>query len=236
MEIDAAALQVPRDTPTLTELATQRLRDAILGLQLRPGLRLIERDLAEQTGVSRTCIRAALQHLESEGLVERRSRLGLFVTALSEAEARQIYEVRAALESAMARLFVERADAADVSALRTACADVAGAINGGDMRGYAEALARFYNAMLRGSRNDIARRFLEQLHARVTYLRTLTAQRATPKRRLRTLALLRQILSAAEARDADAMASHCSAFVERSARFALRVLADAESLEPLEEH
>ena len=87
--------------------STQALREAILSLRLSPGTRLVERDMVGKLGVSRTGVRAALQSLESEGLVVRGARGVFAVAAVSREEARQIYEVRAALEPAMARAFIE---------------------------------------------------------------------------------------------------------------------------------
>ena len=67
------AIKVVKETPNLRELTTEALRNAILSMHFKPNQKLVERTLCEQTGVSRTCVREALQHLVSEGLVERMS-------------------------------------------------------------------------------------------------------------------------------------------------------------------
>jgi DNA-binding GntR family transcriptional regulator len=59
--------------------------------------------------VSRSSVREALRHPRGRGLVERRGNRGLFVASITPDEARQIYEVRAAIEPEMARLFAARA-------------------------------------------------------------------------------------------------------------------------------
>ena len=79
------------ESPTLREQTVVTLREALLNEVFRPGEKLVERKLAEQTGVSRTSIREALSQLESEGLVTRMAGKGMFVTRLSESEIRQIY-------------------------------------------------------------------------------------------------------------------------------------------------
>ena len=90
---------------------------------------------------------------------------------------------------------------------------------------YVEAFATFYAVLLAGSGNEVARRILDTLDARITYLRHLTTQRAPLARQLRTVALLRGIFAAAQARAPALAARRCAAFVARSARFALDVLA-----------
>lgn len=182
--------------------------------------------MVDRLGVSRTGVRAALQSLEAEGLVVR-GRRGVFAVAMaSPDEAREIYEVRAALEPAMARLFIERATAAEVAALGKAVARAEAAARALDGHSYVEAFRNFYAVLLAGSGNQTARGILETLEARITYLRYLTTQRAPQARQLRTVALLRGIFDAVEARDAARAARRCEAFVKRSARFALEVLAE----------
>src|SRR5437762_11248559 len=117
MAVTTDSLRVIQNTPTLREMTTDRLREAILSMHFKPNERLVERDLCDQTGVSRTSVREALRHLESEGLVERRPNKGLYVTAITVEEARQIYEVRGALEPALGRLFTQRATERDLNAL-----------------------------------------------------------------------------------------------------------------------
>jgi DNA-binding GntR family transcriptional regulator len=202
------------------------LREAILTLHLAPGTRLVEREMADRLEVSRTGVRAALQSLESEGLVVRGQRGVFAVATVTRDEARQIYEVRAALEPAMARLFVEHATDDQISALGAAVARAEAAANALDGHAYVQAFRDFYAVLLTGSGNQIARQILETLEARIAYLRHLTTQRAPQSRQLRTAALLRGIFEAVERRAPDRAARRCGAFVARSAQFALEVLAE----------
>lgn len=216
-----------RRQDTLTGRSTQRLREAILTLRLAPGTRLVEREMVDRLDVSRTGVRAALQALEAEGLVVR-GRRGVFAVAtVSPDEARQIYEVRTALEPAMARLFIARATDEQIAALGAAVARAEAAARAQDGPAYVEAFRAFYNVLLEGSGNAVAQRILETLEARITYLRHLTTQRAPQSRQLRTAALLRGIFTAVQARVPERAADRCVAFVARSARFALDVLAEA---------
>ena len=93
-----------------------RLRADIVHGLLRPNQRLVEVELAEALGVSRTPVRETLQRLTLEGLV-RRQRGGWVVHEHSREEIRAIYEVRAALEGYAAFLAAGRATAAQLQAL-----------------------------------------------------------------------------------------------------------------------
>jgi DNA-binding GntR family transcriptional regulator len=223
--MDTMDPNAPQDTSA--RRSTNTLREAILALRLAPGTRLVERELVSRLGVSRTGVRAALQSLEAEGLVVRGERGVLAVATVSADEARQIYEVRAALEPAMARLFVERATDQQVALLGEAVARAETAARALDGHAYVEAFHRFYGALLAGSGNEIARHILETLDARITYLRFLTTQRAPQARQLRTVALLQGIFEAVERRAAEEAVRRSGAFVKRSARFALDVLTSA---------
>lgn len=222
------AIRVFKDSPNLRELTTQALRNAILDMRFKPNERLVERRLCQQTGVSRTCVREALQHLESEGLVERVPNRGLFVATVSRDEARQIYEVRAALESAAGRMFVERASDKHLKALEAAYGRVARTATKQPVIAYVKALDDFYDVLLEGAGNEVARRVLRTLRARMNYLRALTTRASYAARQLETLKKMRAIVEAAGDRDARVMARRCRDFVRRSARFADKVLGDQE--------
>jgi DNA-binding GntR family transcriptional regulator len=124
----------------------------------------------------------------------------------------------------MARLFIARAGDDQVVALGKAVARAEAAARGRDAAAYVEAFRSFYDVLLAGSGNEIARRILEMLEARIAYLRHLTTQRAPHARQLRTVALLRGIFIAVQKRAPDLAERRCAAFVERSARFAMEVL------------
>src|SRR6516165_8469146 len=143
MTADVGDLRVDRDALTLRELTTGKLRDAILSLRFKPGEHLVERVLCEQTGVSRSCMREALQHLESEGLIERRGGRGLFVASVTTEEARQIYEVRAALEPEIGRLFAERASEGQIDELFASVEALGTAMEAHDVQMYVRSLDLF---------------------------------------------------------------------------------------------
>lgn len=93
---------------TLTDAVHTLLRRAIIEQALKPGMRLPEDTVGEQFGVSRTIARHALVRLENEGLVVTRRNRGAFVAEPTLEEAKQIFEVRRALEAEVVRLLVQR--------------------------------------------------------------------------------------------------------------------------------
>lgn len=111
---------MPTDSSLIAENAAEathtRLRDSILSGELRPRQRLVEVDLAELLGVSRTPVREALLRLRQEGLVSQKN--GWFVRDLDPAEVLEFLEARALLESATAGLAAARRDDATIPRLR----------------------------------------------------------------------------------------------------------------------
>lgn len=99
----------------------ERLRDDIVARRLEPGAPLVETDLADRYGTSRTPVREALRRLEQDSMVER-GRRGLQVRAPSPAEILEIYEVRIDLEALSAALAAERHTALDLVRLKSAAA------------------------------------------------------------------------------------------------------------------
>src|SRR5690554_2823503 len=117
---DWASAPVDRVAAPLREQVITALRTAILDFQLRPGQRLVERELVEQLGVSRTTVREALRELTSEGLVTVVPQKGAVVATPTLEDAVDLYEVRAALESLVVTRFVERASDQQVVRLQEA--------------------------------------------------------------------------------------------------------------------
>jgi DNA-binding GntR family transcriptional regulator len=94
----------PPKPPTLKEHVVQRLTDAILSGQLKPGERLLEAHLAEKFRVSRAPVREGLYKLQELGLAVSRPRHGIFVVKLSEEDVQKINSLRVILEAEALRL------------------------------------------------------------------------------------------------------------------------------------
>lgn len=112
----------PINTVTLKDHVYEKLKDAITGMDIYGNdadLRLDERTLAEQLGISRTPLREAIARLERDGLVEVVARKGVFVQRKSMDEILEMIVAWAALESMAARLATEHATDDEIASLRS---------------------------------------------------------------------------------------------------------------------
>ena len=165
------SFKVNRNPITLREIVLDKLRSAIMNFQLLPGDRLVERDLCERLGVSRTSVREALRHLESEGLVEFADAKGPRVAIITLEDACDIYELRCVLEGLIVQLFTLRAKARNIRALEKALKENRKALNEGELQQVIDSVQSFYDVLLEGSGNHVAATQLRQLQARISYLR-----------------------------------------------------------------
>jgi GntR family transcriptional regulator of vanillate catabolism len=112
--MSANPAEFPTPLPTRSASVVEALRSAVLGGEFQPGERLHEIRLTERLGVSRTPVRAALQALASEGLLDYSPNRGYAVRDFPIAEVVNAYEVRAVLEGLAARLVAEQGPSEDV--------------------------------------------------------------------------------------------------------------------------
>lgn len=199
------------------------LREAIIAGSLAPGQKLIERDLCEQTGVSRSSIREALRNLESERLVESLDTKGVVVATLTPEIAAEIYEVRAALESEAALHFAERASDAEIVELETTYIALKNT-SVQDDEAFLTISNRFYAIIYEGARNATAKQLMQSLSARISLLRATTTRRGPLERRGGTVDLMGKIFDALKVRDGKEAALACRILISRSAQFAADVL------------
>lgn len=151
----------------------------------KPGSRLVENELADRFGVSRTPIREALQRLETQSLLTRDGR-SLIVASLDHSQLSELYVVRGALEGLAARLAARHATPEELAVLR-------------DMLNADRALVDDPNAMSRANR-----RFHKQIHL-ASHNRFLVQQLDLVHR---SMALLASTSIAAEGRSADTLEEH----------------------------
>jgi DNA-binding GntR family transcriptional regulator len=221
-----SADQVGRVAAPLREQVVTLVRDAILGFRLKPGQRLVERELVEQLGISRPTVREVLRQLAVEGLVTVVPQRGAVVTALSRDDAADLYEMRASLEALAVRRFVQRATPEHVAELRAAVDEIERTARSAEPQDQLQAKDHFYDVLFRGCGSPPLQQTVAGLQARVRLLRATSL--SEPGRPQEAAAELRAVVDAVEAGDAEAAATACARHVDNAARTALSRLRDPE--------
>jgi DNA-binding GntR family transcriptional regulator len=170
-----APLKIVRASATAARAAapsstTQRIVDAITASiverRLMPGTKLAEQQIADLFGVSRTVVRQALNQLSRDHLVRLEPARGAFVAEPGVDEARQVYEVRRMLETAMARELAAKISDAQVTELRNHLADEQDAVARTDVTGRTRLLADFHVVLARMLGNEVLAGLLADLLSR----------------------------------------------------------------------
>jgi DNA-binding GntR family transcriptional regulator len=142
---------------------TEALRAAILAGEYAPKQRLVEVDLCERFSTSRFILRAAMQELAAQGLVEFQRNRGARVREISLAEAIEITEVRILLEGLLAARAAERVTKADIAMLRKLAKDMRIAVERSELLAYSDLNAQLHAAIRDIAAHETAARLLRQL-------------------------------------------------------------------------
>lgn len=212
-------------SPALAPVRRQiedRLRGAIYSGILKPGEKLIERDLCTRLGVSRTSLREALRQLEAEGLINLVPYRGPEVAYLSLKEAVEIYQLRELLEGFAGQQFAKLANEAERSELEACFDDIRKAIEANEYERLIDLKELFYRTLLSGAQNEVARETLSRLNGRVRRLRAISL--SAPDRPLQTLAELEVVMAAIRNKDPEKARVACSQHVQQAAEAALKSL------------
>ncbi|MBE7550002.1 MAG: GntR family transcriptional regulator [Anaerolineales bacterium] len=198
---------MPAEADKITEAdeSYTRLYQAIVRGQLLPNERLVELELAEKFDVGRAAVRTALVRLEQEGLVEREPNRGARVRLVSEAEAVEMYEVRAVLEGLVARYAARNATDQDIATLRAIHKQMEAYLGQGELLKISDLNAELHEKLLQIAQHQTVTRLLERLRAqrvRFQYRTVLLAGRAQ-----HSLAEHRAIIEAVAAHNSDAAES-----------------------------
>lgn len=205
--------------PVREQLAAS-LRDAIGSGRFTPGERLVERELCEQTGASRTAVREALRQLEGEGFVTLLPQQGCVVTRVTRDDAVAITAMRSLLEGEAVRLFAEHADDDQLHRLEAAHDALDAAYARDDFAGALAATAEFDAILYAGCGNPYLGQMVAQIQNRIAWLRRQTVR--VPGRTRVARRDYRRIRAALSARDGEAARAAMAAFIERWAELAVR--------------
>ena len=159
----------------LRDVVFENLRAAILDGNLKAGQRLMEVQLAEQLGVSRTPIREAIRKLELEGLVVMLPRKGAYVANMSFKDLIDVLEIRASLEGLAAYLAAERRSDEEIVALEQVAKEIETCVREADIEGVLKKDIDFHEKIFMMANNkklyQLITSLWEQVHRfRVTYV------------------------------------------------------------------
>ncbi|MCI8606248.1 MAG: GntR family transcriptional regulator [Hungatella sp.] len=138
----------------LRDVVFNTLRQAILKGELGPGERLMEIQLAERLGVSRTPIREAIRKLELEGLVLMIPRKGAEVAKISEKSLRDVLELRRSLEELAIELACQRMTEEEIDELEDAQRAFRKAVDSKDVMLMAETDEKYHEIIYQGTKNS----------------------------------------------------------------------------------
>jgi DNA-binding GntR family transcriptional regulator len=178
------------------------LKSAIVGMDVYGSaseIRLDERSLADQFGISRTPVREAMAQLEREGFVRTVPRRGVYVVRKTRREVIEMITAWAALESMAARLVTKNASVEEIASLRKMFAT----FENGELRAhldeYSEVNIEFHQTLIRLSRNSVLAELAENLF---THMRMIRRKTIGEKDRVdRSIRDHMHIIEALEARD-----------------------------------
>ncbi len=202
--------------------AYQLILEAIDIGSYKPGDRLVESDLAERFGVSRTPIREALQRLETQTLLARDGR-SLIVASLDHNQLSELYVVRSELEGLAARLAAKHATPEEVRVLRDMIKGDRKILS--DPEALSRANRRFHTQFHLASHNRYLVQQLNLVHRSMALLATTTL--AVEGRGVAALAEHDSIVSAIEAGDSEGACEALKAHISHA--YVTRLKIDAES-------
>lgn len=188
--------------PGLKQQAYTALKSVIVSMDIyrsREDIRLDERKLATDFGISRTPVREAIAQLEREGLLRTVPRRGVYVVRKTRQEVIEMITAWAALESMAARLATQNADADEIAELRRMFVTFEGGAVEAKLDEYSEVNIEFHQAIIRMSHNRVLIDLAEDLFTHMRMIRGKTI--AEKDRADRSIRDHMHIIEALEARD-----------------------------------
>jgi DNA-binding GntR family transcriptional regulator len=202
---EARLVVAPIDSrETFKDKAYAALRNVIMSSDIyrsRTDIRLDERQLAQDFGISRTPVREAMAQLEREGFVRSVPRRGVYVVRKTKHEVIELIQAWAALESMAARLITQSASDQDIAGLRRMFATFEGDKLHAKLDEYSEVNIAFHQALIELSGNQVLIRLAANLFTHMRMIRGATI--GEDDRVERSIRDHMNIIQALEARDTD---------------------------------
>lgn len=212
-------------TASFKQKAYAALKNAIVSMDIyrsRDDIRLDERKLAQDFGISRTPVREAMAQLESEGFVRSVPRRGIYVVRKTKNEVIEMITAWAALESMAARLITETAGDDEISGLRRMFATFERGAVAAKLDEYSEVNIEFHQTIIRLSRNQVLIDLAENLFTHMRMIRRKTI--GEKDRAARSIRDHINIIEAIEKRDKDRagelVRDHALGLADHVARYA----------------
>ncbi|MBQ0107709.1 MAG: GntR family transcriptional regulator [Phascolarctobacterium sp.] len=200
----------------LREAVCNAIRDAINNGVLKPGDRLMEIQLAEELGISRTPVREAIRKLEMEGFVVMIPRRGTYVTDISLKDVTEIYEIRISLDMLAASLAAERINDDELEEMDRQLLLTSKYNIDTEMEKIVACDSVFHDVLYRAARNERLVSIINNLRDQLTNMRGRTM--AQPGRLAETLTEHRILLDAIASRDPEAAAAAARSHIENAER------------------
>lgn len=200
----------------LREAVCNAIRDAINNGVLKPGDRLMEIQLAEELGISRTPVREAIRKLEMEGFVVMIPRRGTYVTDISLKDVTEIYEIRISLDMLAASLAAERINDDELEEMDRQLLLTSKYNIDTEMEKIVACDSVFHDVLYRAARNERLVSIINNLRDQLTNMRGRTM--AQPGRLAETLTEHRILLDAIASRDSEAAAAAARSHIENAER------------------
>lgn len=160
-------LDSPVERRRLSDIAYERLRNAIVTGELPPGEKVRDAQLSARLGLSRTPVREALARLVDSGLVEAKPGVHTRVSSLSRQDVENTLSVLQALDQLAVQTAVPRLTPADIDAMRAAQEDFAEASRREDVVAALAADDEFHGVVIRAADNPVLARLIDQIHPMV---------------------------------------------------------------------
>ena len=206
----------------LREVVCESLREAIRNGVLKPGERIMEIQLAEELGVSRTPIREAIRKLELEGYVVMMPRRGTYVASMSIRDINEIFEIRTALESLSNGLAADHITDEELEHLQRLLVIIGGYIKEGNIEKIVETDIEFHDMMYHAARNTRLVGIISNLRDQLTRFRTLSM--SYPGRLEATIEEHRLIVEAIARGDRKAASKAAERHMENSEKTLLKAM------------
>lgn len=209
----------------LREAVCETLRDAIRKGILEPGERLMEVQLADELGISRTPVREAIRKLEQEGYVIMMPRRGTYVSDISTNDVKEIFEIRSALESLATGLAARRIEPDELETLQNLLIEIEGYIAKNDIEKIVETDIKFHGLLYKVSRNERLVNIISNLKEQLARFRTLSM--SYPGRLQETLEEHSEMVEAIANGDVSAARDAAEHHMERAEKTLLKAIRKA---------